>query len=68
MKLPPDLLVEFARERVEHAILGGHAFAFHAEPRATKELDLLIGGSAEICLAPPGHWNGSVLLPASSRL
>jgi hypothetical protein len=50
MKLPPDfrdLLVEFARERVEHAILGGYAFAFHAEPRATKDLDLLIGGSIE---------------------
>jgi len=50
MKLPPDfrdLLVEFARERVEHAILGGYAFAFHAEPRATKDLDLLIGGSTD---------------------
>lgn len=50
MKLPPDfrdLLVEFARERVEHAILGGYAFAFHAEPRATKDLDLLIEGSVE---------------------
>lgn len=50
MKLPPDfrdLLVEFARERVEHVILGGYAFAYHAEPRATKDLDLLIEGSAE---------------------
>ena len=50
MKLPPDfrdLLVEFAREGVEHAILGGYAFAYHAEPRATKDLDLLIGGGAD---------------------
>ena len=50
MKLPHDfrdLLAEFAREGVEHAILGGYAFAYHAEPRATKDLDLLIGGSEE---------------------
>src|SRR5579872_3932818 len=50
MKLPPDfrdLLAEFAREGVEHAVIGGYAFAYHAEPRATKDLDLLIGGSAE---------------------
>ena len=47
MKLPPDfrdLLAEFARERVEHAIIGGYAFAYHAEPRATKDLDLLVRG------------------------
>jgi hypothetical protein len=50
MKLPPDfsdLLAEFAREGVEHAVVGGYAFAFHAEPRATKDLDLLIGGSQD---------------------
>ncbi len=50
MKLPPDfrdLLAEFARERVEHAIIGGYAFAYHAEPRATKDLDLFIEGSVE---------------------
>ena len=50
MKLPRDfrdLLEEFARESVEHVVIGGHAFAFHAEPRATKDLDVLLGGSAE---------------------
>lgn len=50
MKLPPDfrdLLAEFAHEGVKFAIIGGYAFAFHAEPRATKDLDLLIGGSAD---------------------
>jgi len=50
MKLPPDfsdLLAEFAREGVELAVVGGYAFAFHAEPRATKDLDLLIGGSQD---------------------
>jgi hypothetical protein len=49
MKLPPDfrdLLVEFARDGVEHVIIGGYAFAYHAEPRATKNLDLFIEGSA----------------------
>lgn len=48
MNLPPDfkeLLEEFAREGVEHVVIGGYAFAFHAEPRATKDLDLLIEGS-----------------------
>jgi predicted nucleotidyltransferase len=48
MKLPPDfkeLLEEFAREGVEHVVIGGYAFAFHAEPRATKDLDILLEGS-----------------------
>jgi hypothetical protein len=50
MNLPPDfrdLLAEFVREGVEHAVIGGYAFAYHAEPRATKDLDLLIEGSQE---------------------
>jgi predicted nucleotidyltransferase len=50
MNLPPDfkeLLEEFVREGVEHVVIGGYAFAFHAEPRATKDLDLLLGGSEE---------------------
>lgn len=50
MKLPADfreILEEFARERVESAIIGGYAFAFHVQPRATKDLDLLVGGSDE---------------------
>jgi hypothetical protein len=50
MKLPDDfreLLEEFAREGVEHVVIGGYAFAYHAEPRATKDLDLLLSGSQE---------------------
>jgi predicted nucleotidyltransferase len=50
MKLPLDfkeLLEEFAREGVEHVVIGGYAFAFHAEPRATKDLDILLEGSEE---------------------
>jgi hypothetical protein len=50
MNLPPDfkeLLEEFAREGVEHVVIGGYAFAFHVEPRATIDLILLIEGSEE---------------------
>jgi len=42
MKLPPDfrdLLEEFDRAKVEYVLIGGYAFAFHAQPRATKDLD-----------------------------
>jgi len=49
MNLPHDfreLLEEFDREGVEAVVIGGYAFAFHAQPRATKDLDLLLEGSA----------------------
>src|SRR4051812_22881078 len=48
MDLPLDfreLLEEFAREGVEYLIVGGYAVAFHARPRATKDLDILLGAS-----------------------
>ncbi len=52
MKLPPDfrdLLEEFAREGVEHGVIGGYAYGFHAQPRATKDLHLLLeGGDANL--------------------
>jgi predicted nucleotidyltransferase len=50
MNLPRDfreLLEEFAREGVEHVVIGGYAFAFHVQPRATKDLDILLEGSGE---------------------
>ena len=50
MKLPSDfreLLEEFAREGVEHVVIGGYAFAYHVEPRATKDLDVFLEGSEE---------------------
>jgi hypothetical protein len=50
MSLPADfkeLLEEFAREKVEHVVIGGYAFAYHVEPRATKDLDILLEGSDE---------------------
>ena len=50
MKLPDDfreLLEAFAREKVEFVVIGGYAFAYHAEPRATKDLDILLTGSEQ---------------------
>lgn len=49
MKLPADfrdLLVEFAAEQVEFVLVGGYAVGFHAKPRATKDLDVLLRGSS----------------------
>jgi len=37
-----DLLAEFARSKVSYAVLGGYAVGYHAKPRATKDLDLLV--------------------------
>lgn len=50
MDLPPDfrdLLEAFAREGVEAVLVGGYAVAFHARPRATKDIDLVLLGDAE---------------------
>lgn len=37
-----DLLAECARSGVRYALIGGYAVGFHAVPRATKDLDLLV--------------------------
>jgi hypothetical protein len=37
-----DLLAEFVRANVRFLVLGAYAVGFHAKPRATKDLDLLI--------------------------
>jgi hypothetical protein len=42
-----DLLAEFVRSAVSFAIVGGYAVGHHAKPRTTKDLDLLVAGSAE---------------------
>lgn len=50
MDLPPDfsdLLAEFDRSKVDLVVVGGYAVAFHARPRATKDIDLLLRGTAE---------------------
>ena len=37
-----DLLYAFNEHSVRYLVVGGYAFGVHAEPRATKDLDLLI--------------------------
>lgn len=36
-----DLLRAFNDHSVKYLVVGGYAFGVHAEPRATKDLDLL---------------------------
>ena len=42
-----DLLAEFVRSGVRFVLIGGYAVGHHAKPRATKDLDLLVSGSAD---------------------
>lgn len=42
-----DLLEAFVASEVEFVLLGGYAVAFHGRPRATKDMDLLVGTSPE---------------------
>jgi hypothetical protein len=37
-----ELLSAFNRHRVKYLIVGGYAVAIHAQPRATKDLDLFV--------------------------
>jgi hypothetical protein len=42
-----ELLFAFNAGQVRYLIVGGYAVSFHAQPRATKDLDILIGADAE---------------------
>jgi hypothetical protein len=42
-----ELLSAFNAGQVRYLIVGGYAVSFHAQPRATKELDILIGAHSE---------------------
>src|SRR5579862_8824825 len=42
-----ELLSAFNENRVKYLIVGGYAVAIHAQPRATKDLDIFIQPSAE---------------------
>ena len=42
LKDQTDLLRAFNAHKVEYLVIGGHAVGEHAEPRATKDLDLFI--------------------------
>jgi hypothetical protein len=61
-------LEEFAREGVEHVVIGGYAYAFHVQPRATKDLDLLLEGSAENLARAAARSRATALRRAWCRL
>jgi hypothetical protein len=42
-----ELLSAFNAGQVRYLIVGGYAVSFHAQPRATKDLDILIGADSE---------------------
>jgi hypothetical protein len=42
-----ELLSAFNAGQVRYLIVGGYAVSFHAQPRATKDLDILIGADVE---------------------
>src|SRR5579859_45857 len=42
-----ELLRAFHDHGVKYLVVGGYAFGVHAEPRATKDLDLFIGSDKE---------------------
>ena len=42
-----ELLSIFNAHRVKYLIVGGYAVSFHAQPRVTKDIDLLIKPDAE---------------------
>ena len=41
-----ELIRVFNEQGVEYLLVGGYAFGVHAQPRATKDLDLFIRASA----------------------
>ncbi len=42
-----ELLSFFNAHNVKYLIVGGHAVSFHAQPRATKDLDVFVKADAE---------------------
>jgi hypothetical protein len=47
-----ELLSAFNEGHVKYLVVGGYAVSMHAEPRATKDLDILVGADAENSTAP----------------
>lgn len=64
-----ELLRLFNKHRVHYCVIGAYAVAFHAVPRFTKDLDLLVGPSLEngkrIIRALKGFGFGSLDLSSS---
>ena len=42
-----DLLFALNAHQVKYLVVGGYAVGFHAQPRATRDLDILISAEAE---------------------
>src|SRR5260370_40860694 len=42
-----ELLSIFQAQNVKYLVVGGYAVSFHAQPRATKDIDLLVSPDAE---------------------
>jgi hypothetical protein len=42
-----ELLLAFNEQGVRYLVVGGYAFGVHAEPRATKDLDIFISADEE---------------------
>jgi len=41
-----ELLLAFNEQNVEYLVVGGYAVGFHAQPRATKDLDVFVRSDA----------------------
>ncbi len=41
-----ELLLAFNEQNVEYLVVGGYAVGIHAEPRATKDLDIFVRSDA----------------------
>ena len=42
-----ELLSAFNEGHVKYLVVGGYAVSMHAEPRAAKDLDILVGADSE---------------------
>jgi hypothetical protein len=49
-----ELLSIFNDQKVKYLIVGGYAVSLHAQPRATKDIDLLIQPAPAFGCWPPG--------------
>ena len=50
-----ELLFAFNEHRVKYLVVGGYAVGVHAEPRATKDLDIWIRSDEETVSLSSAH-------------
>lgn len=78
-----ELLFAFNSRNVKYLVIGGYAVIVHSQPRATKDLDVLIGPDIENAkaayaaladfgaplegLAPADPWTSWMLTPSARR-